>query len=135
MTGSLQAVDEFDTRGELYGWRIIRVVFDPVGLNYHVGYDSAHASDNGFEHWTQVDWGRPHSAKQAHRRVLSYDTHLRCFKDKIACALAIEMHTKDRGALVSTPLSELEIENEREAVKAWIGENQSVVNKWIQRGV
>jgi hypothetical protein len=92
-----QTVGEFDTRGEPYEWRIIRAVFDPVGLKYHVGYDSDHSRDNGFENWTRVDWGRPLSAKQAHRRVRSYDTHLRCFKSKLACADAVEVHAKDRG--------------------------------------
>lgn len=95
---TLQTVGEFDTGGEPYDdWRIVRVVFEPVGLTYHVGYDSGHTGDKGFEHWTQVDWGRPLSAKQAHRRARSYDTHLRCFKDKIACVHAIEVHARDRG--------------------------------------
>jgi hypothetical protein len=91
-----QIVDEFDTRGEPYEWSIIRAVFDPVGLYYHVGYDSGRSCDNVFENWTRFDWGRPLSAKQAHLRVRSHDTHLRCVKDKIACAHAIELHAKDR---------------------------------------
>jgi hypothetical protein len=64
-----QTVHEFGTRGEPSKWRTIRVVFDPARLNYHVGYDWGHLCDNRFESWTQVDWGKPLSAKQAHRRV------------------------------------------------------------------
>jgi hypothetical protein len=93
----LQSVDEFDTRAERYECSIIRVAFDPVELNYYVGYDWGHLRDNVFKDWTQVDWGRPLSAKQAHRRIRCYDTHLRCFEEKMACAHAVEVHAKDRG--------------------------------------
>jgi hypothetical protein len=52
----LQSVDEFDTRAERYECSIIRVAFDPVELNYYVGYDWGHVRDNVFKDWTQVDY-------------------------------------------------------------------------------
>lgn len=88
-------VGEFDTNS--FECRTVHVVFDPVGRNYGVGYGCVGSRDGAFEGWTDTDWGRPLTAKHAHRRVRSYDTHLRCFAAKIVCAHAIEVHAKERG--------------------------------------
>ena len=94
---TLDTVGEFDTRGNSLECRTVRVVFDPVRRNYRVGYGCVGSRDGSSEGWTDADWGRPLTAKHAHRRVRSYDTHLRRFEDKIACAQAIEVHAKERG--------------------------------------
>ena len=94
---TLETVGEFDTRGDPYECRTVRVVFDPVRRNYPVGHGWARSRDRAFESWTDADWGQPLTAKRAHRRIRSYDTHLRCFEVKIACAKAIEVHAKERG--------------------------------------
>jgi hypothetical protein len=93
----LEIVDEFDTGAERNEWSIVRVVFDPARRNYRVGYDSGHAGGTAFEGWTSLHWGQPLTAKQAHRRVRSHDTRLRCFMYKMACANAIEAHAKQRS--------------------------------------
>ena len=92
----LQIVGEFDTGAEPYEWSIVRVVFDPARRTYHVGYDSGNSRDSAFDDWTSLHWGQPLTARQAHRRVRSRDTHLRSFKNKMACANAIEAHAKER---------------------------------------
>jgi hypothetical protein len=91
-----QMVGEFDTDAELYEWRIVRVMFDPARRNYHIGYDSGSSGDTAFQGWTSLHWGRPLTARQAHRRIRSRDTHLRCFGNKMVCANAIEVHAKER---------------------------------------
>jgi hypothetical protein len=92
----LEIVDEFDTGAKPYESRIVRVMFDPARRNYRVGYDSGRSGDTAFQGWTSLHWGQPLTAKEAHRRVRSHDTRLRCFKNKIACANAIEAHAKER---------------------------------------
>jgi hypothetical protein len=92
----LETVDEFDTGTESYEWSIVRVVFDPAGRKYRVGYDSGSSGDTAFQGWTILHWGQPLTAKEAHRRVRAHDTRLRCFKNKMACANAIEAHAKER---------------------------------------
>jgi hypothetical protein len=92
----LEIVDEYDTGAEAYEWSIVRVVFDPARRNYHVGYDSGSSGDTAFKGWTDLDWGQPLTARQAHRRVRSRDTHLFRFGNKMACANAIEVHAKER---------------------------------------
>jgi hypothetical protein len=92
----LEIVDEFDTGAKPYEWSIVRVVFDPVRRSYRVGYDWGRSGGTAFEGWTSLHWGQPLTAKQAHRRVRLYDTRLRCFMNKMACANAIEAHAKER---------------------------------------
>ena len=92
----LEIVDEFDTGTPLYEWSIVRVVFDLSRRNYRVVYDSGRSSDAAFEGWTSLHWGQPLTAKQAHRRVRSYDTRLRRLNHKMACADAIKAHAKER---------------------------------------
>lgn len=94
---TLDTVGEFDTRGISRECRTVRVVFDSVRGKYRVGYGCANTRETAFEGWTDVDWGQPLTAKHARRRVRSYDTHLRCFVDKVACAQAIVLHAKERG--------------------------------------
>ena len=94
---TLDTVGEFDTRGDPYERHTVRVVFDPMRRMYRVGYDWARPHDRAFESWTDADWGRPLTAKHAHRLVRSYDTRLHCLEDKVACARAIELHAKERG--------------------------------------
>jgi hypothetical protein len=93
----LEIVDEFNTRAELDEWSIVRVMFDPAGRTYRIGYDAGSSGDTTFEGWTSLHWGQPLTAKHAHRRVRSYDTHLRCLKNKMVCANTIETHAKKRG--------------------------------------
>jgi hypothetical protein len=81
---TLQTFHEFDTRGEPYKWRIIRVVFDPVRFKYHIGYDWGHSCDNRFENWTSSTGT---SRSQPSRPTAGVH----------ACAHAIEAHPKDRG--------------------------------------
>jgi hypothetical protein len=94
---TLEIVDEFDTGADNYGWSIVRVVFDPAGRTYRVGYDSGNSGDAAFEDWTSLHWGQLLTAKEAHRRVRAHDTRLRCFKNKLVCAKAIEAHANERG--------------------------------------
>ena len=94
---TLDTVGEFDARGHPYECHAVRVVFDPVRRIYRVGYDWASSRDCAFASWTDADWGRPLTAKHAHRLVRSYDTRLHCLEDKVACARAIELHAKKRG--------------------------------------
>jgi hypothetical protein len=93
----LEIVGEFDTRAELDEWSIVRVVFDPARRIYRIGYDTGSTGDTAFEGWTSLRWGQPLTAKQVHRRVRWRDTHLCCFKNKMACATAIETHARSRG--------------------------------------
>ena len=92
----LEIVDEFDTGAESYVWSVVRVVFDQAQGSYRVGHDSGSSGDTAFAGWTSLHWGQPLTAKQAHRRVRSHDTRLRCFTNKMACANAIEVHAKER---------------------------------------
>jgi hypothetical protein len=92
-----EIVDEFDTGAEPYEWSIVRVVFDPARRSYRVGHDSGNSRGTAFEGWTSLHWGQPLTAKEAHRRVRAHDTRLRCFKNKMACANAIEAHANERG--------------------------------------
>lgn len=92
----LEIIDEFDTGAQAYAWSIVRVVFDPARGNYRVGHDHGHTGDTAFAGWTSLHWGQPLTARQAHRRVRSRDTRLRCFKHKMACANAIEAHARER---------------------------------------
>jgi hypothetical protein len=94
---TLDTVGEFDIRGNSFECRVVRVVFEPMRRMYRIGYGRANTRDTAFEGWTDVDWGQPLTAKHAHRRVRSYDTHLRCFEEKFACAQAIVVHAKERG--------------------------------------
>ena len=93
---TLQTVGKFNTRGDPYERCTDRILFEPV-RRVRVGYASANSRDCAFESWTEADWGRPLTAKHAHRRVRYYDTHLRCFEHTISCAQAIEAHAKERG--------------------------------------
>jgi hypothetical protein len=92
----LEIVGEFDTGEKSYEWSVVRVMFDPARRNYRVGYDWGGSGDAAFLGWTSLHWGRPLTARQAHRRVRHYDTRLGCFTNKMACANAIEAHAKER---------------------------------------
>jgi hypothetical protein len=94
---TLDTVGEFDTRGHQDERHTVRVVFDSVRREYHVGYYWARSRDHAFESWTHADWGRPLTARHAHRLVRSYDTHVHSLEGKVACAKAIELHAKERG--------------------------------------
>jgi hypothetical protein len=91
----LDTVGEFDTCGDTLERHTVRVVFDSVRRKYRIGRTTTR--DRAFEGWTDADWGRPLTAKHAHLRVRSYDTHLRCFVEKMACARAIVVHAKEKG--------------------------------------
>jgi hypothetical protein len=92
----LEIVDEFDTGAKAPEWSIVRVMFDPTRRTYRIGHDSGTSGHTAFEGWVSLHWGRPLTAKQAHRRVLAHGSRLRCFRVKMACANAIEAHAKER---------------------------------------